>query len=310
MMTKLLVVFGATGQQGGSVIKCVLHDPELSRQYRIRAVTRDPSKPAAQALQQEGVDLVQGDVDDAASIQKALENAHTVFAVTLTVYDDQIKTREIAQGKALADVAVAAGVQYFIYSTVPYAGRISNGKYQHVDQFDSKAEVEEYIRTLPLKSSFFAPGSFMQNFRSSLAPRPVGDGTYAISSFVKPQTQIPLIEVAADSGKYVGAILADPEKYVGKVFSAASAVYTFEEIARIISDATGKVVKYNQLSESVYRSFLPSELAEHIVQMWSYIQDFGYYGPETKDLVDWTARNARGRLTTFDEYVRDNIHLE
>lgn len=309
-MSKVLVVFGATGQQGGSVVDCVINDPELSKQYKICGVTRDPSKPAAQALQKKGVEVVQGDADDKESLKQAMRGSHTVFATTATMYDEQTKSREVAQGKALADAAVAAGVQYFIWSTLPHVGKVSGGKYQHVDQFDSKAEVEEYVRNLPVKSAFFAPGSFMQNFGGMMAPHPTGDGTYAISNVVTPQTQLPLIEIAADTGKYIGAILAEPAKYEGKVLAAATKLYSLEEIVQTISKATGKTVKYNQLPETVFRGFLPPAAADNLIEMMLYFQDFGYYGPQTKDLVQWTAQNAHGKLTTFDEYLAKNpLHL-
>jgi uncharacterized protein YbjT (DUF2867 family) len=309
-MSKVLVVFGATGQQGGSVVNCVINDPELSKQYKVRGVTRDPSKLAAQSLQQRGVEIVKGDADDKESLKQAMQGSHTVFAIT-TAYDDQTKPREIAQGKALVDAAVAAGVEYFIFSTLPHVGKISDGKYQQVDHFDAKAEVEEYIRTLSIKSAFFAPGSFMQNLGGMMAPHAIGDDTYAISNMVTPQTQLPLIEAVADSGKYVGAILAEPEKYEGKVLSAATSLHSFEDIVQTISKVTGKTVKYNQLPESVFRGFLPPTAADKLVEMLLYVQDFGYYGPHTKDLVEWTAQNARGKLTTFEEYITKNpIHLQ
>lgn len=310
IMSKILVVFGATGQQGGSVIDYILKDPQLSTQYTIRGVTRDLSKPAVHELQRKGIEVVKGDFEDNESLTKAMQGAHTVFGMTATVYDGQIMTREVAEGKALADAAVTAGVQYFIWSTLPHVAKISGGKYQQVENFDVKAEVEQYIRKLPIKSSFFAPGSFMQNFTGMMAPHPLGDGTYAISSFVSAQTQLPLVDAAADSGKWVAAILAEPEKYEGKVLSAATRIYSYEEIVEIISRATGKTVRYNQIPETVFRSFLPPAAADQLTQMLSYFQDFGYYGPETKEEVAWTAQQARGKLTTFEEYVGKNlVHL-
>ncbi|KAL1989101.1 hypothetical protein VTN96DRAFT_5864 [Rasamsonia emersonii] len=306
-MSKLLVVFGATGQQGGSVANYVISDPELSKQYKLRGVTRDLSKPAAQALQQKGIEVVQADADDIESLKRAMQGAHTVFAVTTTIYDEHTKTREVRQGKALADAAVAAGVQYYIFSTLPHAGKYSGGKYSKVDHFDAKAEVEEYIRTvLPIKSAFFAPGSFMQNFSGMMAPRPVGDGTYAIAAVAAPTTQLPLIDIASDAGKFVGTILAEPDRYEGKVLSSAAGLYTMEEIVQIISKVTGKTVRYIQLSETVFRGFLPPHGADHLVQMLLYFQDVGYFGPKTKDAVDWTLSNVRSKPTVFEEYVARN----
>ncbi|KAG0081767.1 hypothetical protein BGZ93_002627, partial [Podila epicladia] len=155
-MSKIFVVFGATGLQGGSVANYVLQDAQLSKEYKVRAVTRDPSQPAAQELKSKGAEVVKGDMTDRESIKHAVQGAHTVFAVNL-VYDSEVRSKEVAQGKAIADEAVAAGAQYFIFSTSQNTSKISGGKYTGIDHFEAKAEVEEYIRTLPIKSAFFAP---------------------------------------------------------------------------------------------------------------------------------------------------------
>ncbi|KAI4210945.1 MAG: hypothetical protein LQ351_006264 [Letrouitia transgressa] len=298
----LLVVFGSTGQQGGSVANYVAADPELSRRYNIRGVTRDNSKSAAQALAQQGVEVVSGDLDDESSIKDALRGAHTVFAMTRTIYDDQAKAREVRQGKGLADTAVAAGAKYFIYSTESHAGDISGGKYP-VDAYDAKADVEQYIRQLPIQSAFFAPATFMQNFAGMMAPRPTGDGTYAIANIHSPDAKFPWLDVVNDSGKFVGAILAEPEKYEGKVLAAAAEILSLEEAAAVISKVTKKTVKYSQMPEDKYRSFLPPSAADGIVNMFLYIQDHGYYGPQTGEAVAWSVKQARGKLTTFEEYL-------
>ena len=311
MMAKILTVFGATGQQGGSVVEYVLNDPELSKQYKVRGITRDLTKPAAQALEKKGVEVVKADADDLESLKQAMQGSHTVFGVTATIYDEKLKERELAQGKAMADAAVAVGVKYFIFSSLTNGGKMSGGKIQKLAHFDVKAEIEDYIRAQPMKSAFFAPGSFMQNFNHFMGPRPAGDGTFAIANFVKPETQLPLIDTADDSGKYVGAILAEPDKYEGKVFSAATSLYSYSEIVEAMSKSTGKTVNYKQLPLDVWKSFLPAESADYLVDMFLWIQDYGYYGPESKELVEWTAKQARGKLTTLEEYlVKSPLHLQ
>ncbi|KAK9344620.1 hypothetical protein V1522DRAFT_422936 [Lipomyces starkeyi] len=197
-MSRLLVVFGATGQQGGSVANFVVSDPELSKQYKVRGVTRDPSKPAAQTLPQKGVEVVKGDLNDEGPSSKHCK----------------AKSREVRQGKAIADAAVAAGAQYFIYSTESHAGKISGGKYL-VDAYDAKADLEQ---------------DFMQNFGGMMAPRPAGDGTYAIANIHAPEAKFPWLDVVDDTGKFVGAILAEPEKYEGKVLSASSSIHSLDGI--------------------------------------------------------------------------------
>ena len=301
-MSKLLVVFGATGQQEGSVITTVLNDAELSNQYKLRAITRDPTTPSAQSLAQKGVEVVKADVDDASSLKAAMSGAHTVFGITVTIYDQHLKEREVRQGKGLVDAAVAAGVEYLIFSTLPHTGKISNNKYPGFVSFESKAEVEEYIRGLKIKSAFFAPGSFMQNFASNMAPNPAGDGTYAMANFVSPQTKLPCIDTVDDTGKYIGAILANPDEFEGKVLSASTDTWTFEEIAQVMSKASGRVVKYNQLPLEVWKGFLRPGSEGNLVGMFQWIEEFGYYGPETESKVKWTAGKARGKLTTLEEY--------
>ncbi|KAF9899859.1 hypothetical protein EC991_008228 [Linnemannia zychae] len=308
-MSKLLVVFFATGQQGSSIIDYIISDSDLSEVYKVRGVTRDPSKPEALALHQKGVEVVKGDMDDPESLKQAMRGAHTVFAATLTLYDDQMETRERAQGKALGDAAVAEGVQYLIFSTLPHANKISDGGY-NVPSFDVKAETEQYIRGLPLDSAFFSPGSFMQNYLGMSAPYPVGDGTYAFSNIVSPQALFPLIDVVGDTGKYVGAILAEPEKYKGKVFSAATNLHTLDEIAQAISKASRKVVKYRQISADDFKRVMPPIVANNVALTMKYIEDFGYYGSNTMELVEWSSRNARGKLTTLEEFfVKNPVNL-
>ena len=303
-MSKLLVVFGATGQQGGSVVANVLGDNQLSKEYSIRGTTRDPNKPAAQELVKKGVEMVKANVEDTTSLEKAFEGAHMVFANTVTIYDGHTYEHEVNHGRALADAAVAMGVPFYIYSTLPNAGKISGGKLKNMGHFDGKEAVEEYIRTLPLKSAFIAPGSFMSNFHASMAPHPTGDGTYAIASFVQPDTQMPLIDTEEDTGKWVGAILADFPGFEGKVLCCSTALYTFPEIAEVMSEVSHKRVVYKQLPEEVWRQFLPPLMRDHIAEMMQYFQEYGYFGDNTGEKVRWAAGQARGKLTKLDEYFK------
>ena len=132
------------------------------------------------------------------------------------------------------------------------------------------------------------------------------DGTFVLASFVAPGTQLPLIDTVADTGKYVGAILADPAAFEGKVVSAATGLYSFEEMARVLSRASGKTVAYQQVPREVFRGFLPEAMAGEICDMFSWIEEFGYYGPGTAEKVKETAALARGRLTTLEEYFEKN----
>jgi uncharacterized protein YbjT (DUF2867 family) len=305
-MTKILAVFGATGKQGSSVINHVLNDPELSQKYRVRAITRDVNAEQAKQLKQK-VEVVHGDVFNRASLGEALTGAHTIFAMTNPDFGPNGLENEYQRAKTIADVAVEKGVEYIIFSTLPSPSKISGGKYTKVIAFEAKAKAEQYIRGLKIKSAFFSPGSFMENLSSFMAPRRAPDGTWILTHHISPNAQAYWINAAEDTGKFIGAILAEPEKYEGKTFCAATALYSWKEIAAIMSKATGKSVVYKRISiedsrKSMTLAGYPSTAVDNTLEALSYVEEFGKYGPDTKNLVAWAAENFRGKVSTLEEY--------
>ena len=122
---------------------------------------------------------------------------------------------------------------------------------------------------------------------------------------------MPLLDAVGDTGKFVGAILAEPDKYAGKAFCAATALYSMEEICAITSKTTGNTVVYKQIPVEEFResiSFL-GPLGEIFVEAFGYYGEFGYFGLDSEKLVAWAAENARGRLSTFEEYMEAH-HLQ
>ena len=323
-MSKILAVFGATGHQGSSIIKYVLNDPELSQKYKIRAITRDVNSDKVKQLK-EKVEVVQGNVLQRASLEAAMTGVHTVFAMTtpplpLNGWENEYKSANLTpssdldpsqieynSAKAIADVAVEKGVEYIIFSTLPSVKEISGGKYTKVYPFEAKAKAEQYIRGLPIKSAFYNPGAFMENFFEQVffAPQKAPDGTWVMTRHVSAKAQYPLVDAVGDSGKFVGAILAEPDKYEGKTFCAATALYSLEEVAAIMSKATGKTVIYKQMPDEDFRKQLPfgGDVADVFIEGFKSMEEFGYYGPDTEKLVSWATENARGRLSTFEEYL-------
>lgn len=302
-MSKVLAVLGATGQQGGSVIKYVLNDPELSQKYKIRAITRDDNSEKAKQLKK-NVEVVQGDVLNRASLETALTGAHTVFAMTTPSLGPGGLEVEYNSGKTIAEVAVEKGIEYIIFSTQPPIKEISGGKYTKATPYDDKAKVEQYIRGLHIKSAFYSPGYFMENIQSQtfLAPRQAPNGTWIMARHTSPKTQLPFIDAVGDTGKFVGAILAEPDKYEGKTFCAAVALYSWEELAAIMSKATGKTIVYKQIPLEEFKKSLPFKV-DIFVEGFSSQEEFGYFGSDSKKLVAWAAENARGRLSTLEEYL-------
>lgn len=298
-MSHILAVFGATGQQGASVINYVLNDPELSQKFQIRAITRTANSEKAKRLK-EKVQVVEADTLDRASLETALTGAHTVFAMTVPDFGPGGFQVEYNSGKMIADVAVEKGAEYIIFSTLPSVTEISGGKYTRSNHFDAKVQVERYIRGLAIKSAFYSPGFFMSNFHSFFPPRRAPDGTWVITSVNPPTAQTPCVDVIGDTGKFVGAILAEPDKYQGETFCAATALYSWEEITATMSKATGKPVVYRQMSVEEFKKGFPFDA---VIDAISCVEEFGYWGPDSKNLIAWASENARGKLSTLEDYL-------
>jgi uncharacterized protein YbjT (DUF2867 family) len=142
---RLILVTGATGNQGSAIARHLLQRGN----FKVRALVRDPNKPASLALEQAGAELVVGDINDRACLDRALQGAYGVFS--LQIFQDGLDT-EIRQGKAVADAASSAGIQHFVYSSVGSAERNTG-----IPHFDSKFQVEEYIRASKLPYTIMRP---------------------------------------------------------------------------------------------------------------------------------------------------------
>jgi uncharacterized protein YbjT (DUF2867 family) len=304
----MLTIFN--NRQGSSIINYVFEDPQLSREYTIRAITRDVTSNKAKQLAS-SVEVVQADINDRQSLTTALFGVHTIFAMTTPSFGPHGFSAEYAAAVTIADIAVEQGCSYLIFSTLPSVTNLSEGKLTKVTPFDAKAKAEEYIRGLPIKSAFYCPGSFMENFASQkfLAPKKMDDNSWILIRPNSPGTKYPLIDAVDDGGKFVGAILADPEKFEGKKLCAAEGFYSLEQICKIVSKATGEKVAYKQVSVDEFRKGLVEafggehDLVDIFVEAFAFYEDPGYFGPASEELVHWAKENARGTLTTFEEFL-------
>lgn len=225
-MSKLITVFGATGNQGGSVIKAILADPKLSSEYKIRAITRDPSKPAAQELTKQGVEVVsvcppsplppaprlpstqknlltraiKADLNSKSSLTTALTSTHTIFLVT-NYWESASRSVEVTQGKNVTDVAQSLGVKHLIFSSLLHVTNSTDGRLPNVPHFDGKAEIEEYIRASGVPATFFLPGYFMQNMGMAVQSGEDGALTWALP--VGDAAKFPLLDVVGDTGLFL-----------------------------------------------------------------------------------------------------------
>jgi uncharacterized protein YbjT (DUF2867 family) len=238
---KTVLVSGATGQQGGAVAREL-----LEHGYRVRAMTRKPQGSQAQSLARLGAELVQGDMDDEASISKALAGAWGAFAVQNT-WEAGVEKEEI-QGKRFAKAARAAGVQHFVYSSVGSAHRKTG-----IPHFDNKWRVEETIRSLGFPSHVvIRPAFFMENLLSPWFKPGIDGGKLMIG--IKPQTVLQMIAVQ-DIGKYGRWAFDNHQKLNGRAIDIAGDARTMPDTARIIGEAAGKTVEFVQVPIEEVRKF-------------------------------------------------------
>ncbi|KAK2812817.1 hypothetical protein FQN50_001146 [Emmonsiellopsis sp. PD_5] len=202
-----------------------------------------PSRPPLIALQERGVEMVEADLNDTSTLSKAVAGSHVVFGVT-NIWDKGSHDVEVAQGKAIADAAVAAGAAQIIWSSLPSVTNMTRGEHT-IKGFDSKAVVEAYIHTLKIKSTFFMAGWFMKNHLGVMKARKMDDGTYLLSQPWGPSTPLPLIDTR-DTGKFLVLVLLNPDLYHTKRLSCATAFSTSSEMVDVWSKVTGKTVRFEQ----------------------------------------------------------------
>ncbi|XP_059980300.1 nmrA-like family domain-containing protein 1 isoform X2 [Lagenorhynchus albirostris] len=167
---KLVVVFGATGAQGGSVARTLLEDGT----FRVRVVTRDPGQRAAKKLRLQGAEVVQGDQDDEASMELALIGAHATFIVT-NYWENCSQEQEVKQGKLLADLAKRLGLHYVVYSGLENIKKLTAGRLA-AGHFDGKGEVEEYFRDIGVPMTSVRLPCYFENLLSCFLPQKAPDG--------------------------------------------------------------------------------------------------------------------------------------
>ncbi len=274
----IITVFGATGAQGGGLVRAIQADQ--SSPFRARAVTRNPDSEAAKALAKLGAEVVAGDVDDEASLQRAFAGAHGAFCVTF-FWAHMSPEREAAEAAAMARAAKQAGVKHVIWSTLEDTRRwvpLSDtrmptlmGKYK-VPHFDAKGEsnarfTEAGVPTTMLNTSFY-----WDNFiHFGAGPKPGPDGTLVLA-LPMGDKKLPGIAVE-DIGRCAYGVFRRGQEFVGKSIGIAGEHLTGAEMAAGLSRALGKPVQYYPVPFDVYRGFgFPG--ADDLGNMFQFKHDF------------------------------------
>ena len=281
MKNEIIAVTGATGQQGRAVAKKLLEDG-----WKVRALTRDPNKPAAQELKSLGAEILPGDMDNRAELDAAFEGAYGVFSVQNFWLPNVGFEGEVRQGQAVADAAKAASVQHLVYSSVGSAHRGMGQKH-----FDSKWIIEQYIHGLDIPYTILRPVFFMENYNWSRAQ--ILNGAF-IGMGLRPEKGIQVLAVE-DIGVFVALVFANRNQYLGRTLELAGDELTELQIADTFTKVIGRPVTLNLPPHETGR-----QPEEEMIAMFNFFNGQGY-GADIPAL-----RKIHPSLLNLEQYLRKN----
>jgi uncharacterized protein YbjT (DUF2867 family) len=276
---RTVLITGATGKQGGATARAL-----AGKGFKLRAMTRNPDSDAAKAVASAtGAEIVQGDLNDAASLERALQGAWGVFGVQNT-WEAGVEGEE-EQGKRLAALAREAGVQHYVYTSVGSAHRKTA-----IPHFDNKYRIEDTIRAAGFPSYvIFRPVFFMENLTSPWFLN--GDTIYAA---MRPDLKLQMIAVE-DIGKYVARGFTNADNLNRREIDLAADEVTMPEVAMALSRGLGRNISFVQIPISEVR-----KNSEDFATMLEWFDRVGYdvdipalereFGIKGTKLVEWAAR--------------------
>ena len=277
---RTILITGATGHQGGATARSL-----EGSGFRLRALTRKPESVKAAALARQGVEIMKGDLDDEASVRNALAGVWGIFGVQNT-WEAGVTAEEV-QGKRLATVARAAGVEHYVYSSVGSADRQTG-----IPHFDNKWRIEETVRELRFPSYvILRPVYFMENL---LAPYSLSGDT--LTAALAPTTRLQMIAVD-DIGWFGARTFTHADELNGRALDIAGDARTMPEAAAILGEALGRPVTFKQASIEQIR-----QNSQDTALMLEWFDRVGY----NADIAGLEREFGR-RLTKLPEWAREHV---
>ena len=312
---KVIAVLGATGAQGGGLVRAIMGD--ASGEFAARAVTRNVNSDKAKELANLGAELVAANVDDVESLKRAFKGAYGAFCVTF-FWDHFSPEKELAQARAMATAAKAADLKHVIWSTledtrkwVPLSdNRMPTlmGKYK-VPHFDAKGEADKVFIDSGVPTTLLLTSFFWDNLvHFGMGPRKGPDGKLL---FTLPMADKKLPGIAAeDIGKCALGVFKRGQEYIGRTVGIAGEHLTGAQMAAALTRALGQEVRYNYVPPDAYRG-LGFPGAEDLGNMFQFKRDFeaAFCGARNPGV----ARSLNASLQSFDAWLaanKDRIPLE
>ncbi|MCD6010975.1 MAG: nucleoside-diphosphate sugar epimerase [Flavipsychrobacter sp.] len=305
---KTIVVFGATGAQGGGLVRAILNEP--NSEFAVRAVTRDVNSDKAKVLASQGAEVVAANIDDKESIKKALNGAYGAYFVTF-FWDHFSPEKEMEHAKNMALAAKEAGIQHAIWSTLEDTRTLVplhddrmptlREKYK-VPHFDGKGEGDQYFADAGVPTTYLLASYYWDNLiYFGMGPKQGPDGKLYLTF---PMGNAKMAGISADDiGKCAYGIFKQGTTLAGKRIGVAGDQLTISEMAQKLSKVLGQEVLYNEVSPEQYRGFgFPG--ADDIGNMFQIYRDFADECNETRDVA--RSRELNPALKSFDSWLAEN----
>ncbi len=277
---KRVLVVGATGNQGGAVIDAL---QALDDSYEIRGLTRDADSLASEMLTDRGVEMIEGDLEDKASLLGAVDGVDSVFCVTnfwTAGYERQVK-----QAANIAEVAAEAQVNHFVFSGVG-----SHDRDTGLPHFDSAWEIDQYIQELELPNTILKPVFFVQNLE--VMSEDILDGTLAMP--LEEGVSLQMIDIA-DIGRAAAEAIDSPDRFVGESIELAGDEKTLDEMADAFAEVIGRPVEPLHVPIEQARE----QLGDEMTDMFDWFNRVGYNAD-----IDSLANRFSFALTRLEEYLK------
>jgi len=278
---KTVLITGATGRQGGAVIRYM-----LPKGWRLRALVFKADNATVEKLTEQGLDVVRGDLEDPASLERAVRGVYGVYSVQ--DFWSVGTEREVRQGKNIADAAKRAGVEHFVYSSAGGAERNSG-----IDHFESKWEIENYIRKLGLPATMIRPVAFMENYYIDQVEIGILKGK--LSDPIRADKPYQTI-AAGDIGAFAALAFERPKEFIGEAVEIAGSELTNPEAAQVFSRVLGKPVKFQKLPMPMVRLFLGKEF----YQMFRWFNQSGFKA----NIPELRRKYPEIHFQTLEEWLR------
>ncbi len=289
MTQKTIAVFGATGSQGGSVVRYL----KAQGVFRVRAMTRQPD-----AYRGPADEAAYADLDGGNALHDALKDAYGVFLVTNFW---QPGTNEIEQATAAVRAAKETGVSHFVWSSLPNVEAISSGKWD-VPHFSDKSHVEAIVRNADFPIyTVVQPPFYFENLVGNMAPQSMSDGRTGWTLPIDPDARVIHMGSIGELGSLVAGVFAHPEISSGETLSMSAGLYGFSDVCSAYGAATGQEIGFQRVTHEAFEGFFPQ--AREISQMLGYFEDHTYMGPGSDGRIAKAQEIATGPFTPLDSWL-------